>query len=551
MSIDIPRPLLDDIAGGRCLPFIGAGFSVNAVLPENLEMPTWTGLTAILAKIAKVPSNLGGPNVASEYERKFGRVQLIEAIRKALHVDQSKPGEAHRTFVNLPFDTIYTTNFDLLLEDACGITHKPYRSLVGELQMPFHGGPFTSTIVKMHGDLRHEEYMIVTREDYDGYLSSFPVIATHLSAMLITRTALFIGYSLSDPDFQNIRDVVKSRLGKFERMAYIIQFDASDSDAKTMLKENLHVISVPTNSKASKDSTLAKLFLEIQKSMDVQEGMQFRAARPEVFEDVAKETLKATAELADVSSLLTSSSNLCFIMMPFKPPDGAYRKLIRPVVEQFGLTVLRADELYSPGSIPEQIRTAIQQARLCIADISDRNPNVLYEVGIAHTLGKPTVLLTTDAKDIPFDLRTIRFIVYDPDSLETARVDLERAVQGVLGEDRVDEAQRLIDGGMYRAAVAMLGVLLEHSLRQLIAKYTDEISKQVPRHLFGLGQALRFLTEHEIINSADSAKLQECVNIRNKAVHALEEPTAADARFVLKTTRIFVKKYLGEQFLTL
>lgn len=546
MSTDVPQPLLDDIAEGRCLPFIGAGFSVNAILPKHLKMPTWAKLTAILAKTAKVRSDLDSLKVASEYERKFGRVQLIEAIRKALHTDQSKSGEAHRALVNLPFDTVYTTNFDLLLEDACSVTHKPYRSLVGELQMPFHGGPFTSTIIKMHGDLGHEEYMIVTREDYDGYLSSFPIIATHLSAMLITRTALFIGYSLSDPDFQNIRNVVRSRLGKFERMAYIIQFDASNSDVEAMLRENLHVISIPTDSRASKDSTLAKLFSEIQKSIDARQGMQFRTARPDVFEDVTAETLKATAESADVSSLLTSSSNLCFVMTPSKPPDMVYRKLIRPVVEQFGLTVLRADELYSPGSIPEQIRTAIQQARLCVADLSDRNPNVLYEVGIAHTLGKPTVLLTTDAEDIPFDLRTIRFIVYDHKSLESARVNLERAVQNVLGEDRVDEAQRLIDSGMYRAAVAILGILLEHSLRQLLTKYTDEVSKEAPRRMLGLGQALRFLTEHEIINSEDSAKLQECVAIRNKAVHALEEPIAADARYVLETTRVFVKKYLGE-----
>jgi hypothetical protein len=547
MNIDIPRPLLDDIAGGRCLPFVGAGFSVNATLPKQIEMPTWPELRTVLAKTAKVTSDLGGPYVASEYEKKFGRVQLIEEIRRALHVDQAKPGEAHKAFVELPFDTIYTTNFDLLLEDACGETHKPYRSLVGELQMPFHGGPFTSTIVKMHGDLRHEEYIVVTSEDYDAYLSNYPVIATHLSAMLITRTALFMGYSLSDPDFQNIRDIVKSRLGKFQRMAYIIRFNASESDIKAMLKDNLHVIFIPAESKTCRDKTLAELFLDIQKSLDTRGGMQLRAARPEVFEDVAEETLKAMSEVSDASSLLTSSSNLCFVMMPFKPPDAAYRKLIRPAVEQFGLTVLRADEIYSPGSITEQIRTAIQQARLCIADLSDRNPNVLYEVGIAHTSGKPTVLLTKDIEDIPFDLRTIRVIVYDPNSLETARLGLEQAIKAVLGEDRLDEAQRLIASGTYRAAVAILGVLLEHSLRRLLEKYTDDVRKQVSTgRLFGLGQTVSFLTKHEIINFEDGAKLQECVAIRNKAVHDLKEPTVTDARFVLETIRVFIKKYLGE-----
>jgi len=393
--------------------------------------------------------------------------------------------------------------------------------------------------------------MVATNEDYDSYLSNYPVIATHLSAMLITRTALFIGYSLSDPDFQNIRNIVRSRLGKFERMAYIIQFDVSQNNIEGMLKDHLHVIPVTIGSKTSKGSRLAELFLIIQRSLDAQEGARFRAARPEVFEDVAADTLKATSEVADASSLLTSSSNLCFVMMSYRLPDAVYRKLIRPVVEQFGLKVLRADEIYSPGSIPEQIRAAIQQARLCIADVSDRNPNVLDEVGIAHILGKPTILLTMDTKDIPFDLRTIRFIIYNLNSLETARVDFEHAIEAALGEDRLDEARRLIDGGMYRAAVAMLGVLLEHSFRQLLKKYADEVTKQAPRRFaaVGLGQSLHSLTANEIINSKDSARLQECVAIRNKAVHALEESSPTDASLMLEVVKEFIRKYLGPEFL--
>jgi hypothetical protein len=142
IAIEIPRPLLDDIEAGKCLPFVGAGFSLNARLPQGLTMPAWPELTTHLALIGRVSSDLGGPVVASEFEKRFGRVQLIEAIRKALHTGLAEPGQAHRAFAELPFDTIYTTNFDLLLEDAFTAFKRPFRSLVGELQMPFHGGPF-------------------------------------------------------------------------------------------------------------------------------------------------------------------------------------------------------------------------------------------------------------------------------------------------------------------------------------------------------------------------------------------------------------------------
>ncbi len=194
-GIQIPRPLLDDIEAGKCLPFVGAGFSLNARLPVGKVMPAWPELTAHLASIGHLAADFGGPAVASEFEKRFGRVQLIEAIRKGLHTGTAEPGEAHRAFAALPFDTIYTTNFDLLLEDAFTAIKRPFRSLVGELQMPFHGGPLTTSIVKMHGDLRHEEHVIVTREDYEKYLDTYPVIATHLSALPITKTALFVGYT--------------------------------------------------------------------------------------------------------------------------------------------------------------------------------------------------------------------------------------------------------------------------------------------------------------------------------------------------------------------
>ncbi len=124
----IPKPLLDDIASGKCLPFLGAGFSLNAKLPDDTKMPDWSGLTQLLSKGADVSEALGGPQVALAYERAFGRVQLIEAIRQALHTDVIEPGNAHRQFAQLPFDTIYTTNFDLLLEDACSLIKKPLTS---------------------------------------------------------------------------------------------------------------------------------------------------------------------------------------------------------------------------------------------------------------------------------------------------------------------------------------------------------------------------------------------------------------------------------------
>ncbi|MCA1585393.1 MAG: SIR2 family protein [Acidobacteria bacterium] len=95
------------------------------------------------------------------------------------------------------------------------------------MQLPFHAGQTATSIVKMQGELRHEEHIVISQRDYDAFLSKYPVVATHLAAMLITRTPLFIGYRPTDPDCRSIRTVIRARLGASERVSYVIQFDAS------------------------------------------------------------------------------------------------------------------------------------------------------------------------------------------------------------------------------------------------------------------------------------------------------------------------------------
>jgi uncharacterized protein YutE (UPF0331/DUF86 family) len=539
--MNVPEPLMDEIEEGKCLPFIGSGFSQNARLPEGRQMPAWAGLTKILAERTEVSPDLGGPRVASAFEKKFGRVQLIEAIRRALHVDHAEPGDAHRKFAELTFDTIYTTNFDLLLEATYDLIRRPFQLLVGEHQIPFHGGPQTISIVKMHGDLRHQEHIIVTQEDYDSYIDDYPIIATHLSAMLITKTPLFIGYSLSDPDFQNIRKIVRSRLGKFTRMSYIIQFDVPQDQCEAMLKDYLHVINIPTRSKKERDSKLGGLFLSIRKDLDIREGRRLRLERPHVFETVATQTFAKTTLAEDAPSLLTSTSNLCFVVMPYQAEfETVYELLISPVCRKFGLGLLRIHERIAQN-ITEAVRTLVQQARLCVADLSNPNPDILYELGIAQALGKPIVLITRQISEIPPNLASIRYIVYDPDSPEKARPGLEHLIERVFSIDRLKEAQTLIGSGMYRAAAAILGIVLQQSLRRLIIKHRLVSDEDVTGHPFSFKQALQALAK--IIKPEDQLKLKRCIEIRNQAVHDLKEIGAEDVHFMLDTVEGFNRKH--------
>lgn len=549
--MNLPKPLCEDIFTGKCLPFIGAGFSLNAKVPSNNKMPDWKGLTCKLIEIGDIQSKKDGPKVASIFERKFGRVQLIETIRQALYSDEIEPGFAHKAFSELPFDTIYTTNFDLLIEDSFAVIKKPFRSLVGELQLPFHGGPLTTNIIKMHGDLRHEEHIIITQEDYNNFLNNYPVISTHLSAMLITRTALFIGYSLTDPDFKHIKEVVRSRLGKFERMAYVVQFNQTDEQISENLSNNIHIINIKAKRNESKDRKLEELFKEIQEYLDFKQGKTIRLSKPELFETVSDKAFKLSSKADDSSTLFTSSSNFCFALMPLSEFfDQVYREIIKPVVISNGLEVLRADEIFSPGPIMEQIRASIQQSRFCIADITGKNPNVLYELGIAQTLGKPTVLLAQDINDVPFDLRNNRFIIYhlrNTQYIEKAKTELNNTIQHVLGGDRFNEARELLESGMTRAAVAMLGVFFEHNLKKLINVNINSFDNNMRMQLgkkMSLGQMLNALIEAKIINEPDGNNLKEVILLRNHAVHDLQETSVKNAKGMFNEIKNFLSKYI-------
>jgi hypothetical protein len=121
------------------------------------------------------------------------------------------------------------------------------------------------------------------------------------------------------------------------------------------------------------------------------------------------------------SQIANIDLKLCFVLMPFgaKWSDRVYTELIRKVVESLGLQCLRADNLKG-RIIIEDIWTKINQSAFIIADVTGRNPNVMYEVGIAHAIGKPTILLTQEISKIPFDFSHLRHDEY-ADNVESFR----------------------------------------------------------------------------------------------------------------------------------
>jgi nucleoside 2-deoxyribosyltransferase len=102
-------------------------------------------------------------------------------------------------------------------------------------------------------------------------------------------------------------------------------------------------------------------------------------------------------------------------MQPFAPPLGDYYdKIYKPAIEKAGMKAIRADaEIFATGKIIDQVWSGINSAKVLVAELTSRNPNVFYELGLAHALKKPVVLISAKEEDVPFDLQHIRVIYYD------------------------------------------------------------------------------------------------------------------------------------------
>ena len=115
-----------------------------------------------------------------------------------------------------------------------------------------------------------------------------------------------------------------------------------------------------------------------------------------------------------MKTITTKPKPFCFVLMPFDDAfNDTYELSIKEACNKGGAYCERVDEQLYEGSIIERIYNQIDKADFVIADMTGRNPNVFYEVGYAHALGKRVVLLTKNADDIPFDLKHYPHIVYE------------------------------------------------------------------------------------------------------------------------------------------
>jgi hypothetical protein len=159
-------------------------------------------------------------------------------------------------------------------------------------------------------------------------------------------------------------------------------------------------------------------------------------------------------KVSQVSDTPTPPADFAFFVSPIGEKGSGERKradevlefVIEPACNEVRLLVVRADQMNSPGRITEQIVQAIAACRVLLADVSGRNPNVHYELGIAHTLNKPVIMIADSTDSLIFDTKDERTIILGDDGklgakdAEEGRGRLRSVLDAVLDADYVPDS---------------------------------------------------------------------------------------------------------------
>lgn len=510
-----PKPLLDDMLAGRWLPVIGAGMSRNAIVAPGRQVPLWDELGRELAGDLQDYPYVGALDAISAYAHEYGRPRMVERVADALLINEARPGEAHRAFCSILFDIVCTTNVDFLLERQYDVTSRHCRPIVDEDHLAVNDRSNTTVLLKLHGDVHHPARLVLTEEDYDAFLDRYPLLATYLANLLITRTAVLVGYSLDDPDFRQVWQVVGERLGKARRLAYAILVDAKGTDVARFARRGVKVISLP-GVRAKYSQVLAAAFDELREYL--QDNL------------IGASHVTEEEPLTEFSLPQESVTRLCFFAVPLAL-QPQYRDQVFPLVERAGLVPVTAADVVAPGeNYTAKIDAIMRRSVAAVVDVTTQN--TMLELGMLMGMHKlvQSLVVVEEGATLPSHLAKKMVVqrakrpIADQPALLSALEDWFRRVASEIQPRLAEEPQRLLGAREYRAAVISSITHLESLLRG-----TLEREERLPGRAYSLGPLAELAVRRELLSEEEYVQIRDWIRIRNMAVHSQENVTRATA----------------------
>lgn len=534
-----PKPFLEDLVKGKCLPFIGAGFSKNAITPKGIKMPAWDELGKNILSFLPGYNYSGALDAISAYSHEYSRVKLIEKLGELLLTGQVSLGVAHKSFCSLPFQLVCTTNFDFLLEKGYDSANAYCKPIVEEDQLSsistteFNNNKEVA-LLKIHGDLHHPSKMVLTEEDYDSFLSAKPLWATYLGNLMISKTLLFIGYSLDDPDMRQVWQIVKDRLGSLRKYAYTIRVNSDPQENARFERRGVKVINI-----ISQNKNIGEVFSDI-----------FSELRQYWLDELPKYST-GTEEESLTQFTITKDRSESKIIYFSVPIDliSIYKKYVFPIAISYGFVPITVNDIItSSGNELSKAYAIVDRAAVIVIDASDKTMMDELLTTMARVTEKDRIIafcsdLSLIASSV--NLQDFKFYIksdfYDIDKVVTVmqeRLPLFSQFIDNVGND--EEYQRLLDKQEYSAAIIAAYSKLEGILRNRESsdvKFPPSVLKLMTR-----------VHEEGIISGEEYRKLRDGYQYRNSILHGLSSTRVLDKKrteYYIENINLVIMKLEG------
>jgi hypothetical protein len=233
-NVKLPPDLIENFRTRKAAVFFGAGVSVGAGLP------TWGDFSRALINELEADSGIKieqyaaalKTNIPQYYENRFGRRRLVQKVESLLAPTKAE-SETHDLLAQLPTNSYYTTNFDEFLESSLRKQRRYFDLIVSDHAARIYTERRGLQLRKIHGTLSQPDTLIITRDDYTRFAHENALILEAMRTDLRQSTFLFIGYSMTDPDFISIYESVLLSMGRMRQTHYfclagVTEFEEQD-----------------------------------------------------------------------------------------------------------------------------------------------------------------------------------------------------------------------------------------------------------------------------------------------------------------------------------
>lgn len=294
---------------------VGAGYSYNSEKESDLvkDFSNWQQLGKCFFKslynreYKEEDGEIDTSILASKVEGKYGRIEVDKIIKEAIPDKGHKPGKLHKRLLELPWNNVYTTNYDTLLEDTINYIDRGYGVVYTKEDISTVSNQHR--IFKLHGSYPSTKPWIITKEDYNNYPRKRDSFITDIKSSMQKDCFCLFGFSGTDPNFISWMEWTKKELREYSQPIYLIGiFD--DGDFKKYEKSSYNIINMAKfDSVNNHEDGLTKFFKELNKHLsEEREKAQVEEPKASGISSIQSEIIDARVGLDTENNMATYSN---------------------------------------------------------------------------------------------------------------------------------------------------------------------------------------------------------------------------------------------------